>query len=195
LQEDERFTNFIYQLDSTLRSEWIDTYTAAQRNQGSHAISSTLAKEQERAMSYIEERNGSLDLSRQIQQDIEAAIYLCAPTEAELAEQEARCKALAKEQGFTVLAIYQELVTDEEGERRRALVRIFLRPFPFKVVIVDDLTRFASEREVADDIIIELYRQNCYVLPVTEDDFKSVDQRLEDEDKQRQQEMGSGASS
>lgn len=183
LQEDERFTNFIYQLDSTLRSEWIDTYTAAQRSQGSHTISSTSAKEQERAMSYIEERNGSLDLSRQIQQDIEAAIYLCAPTEAELAEQETRCKALAKEQGFTVLAIYQELVADEEGERRRALVRIFLRPFPFKVVIVDDLTRFAPEREVADDIIIELYRQHCYVFPVKEDDFKSIDQHLEKEDR------------
>lgn len=194
LQEDERFTNFIYQLDPTLHSEWIDTYTAAQQSQGSHAISSTSAKEQECAisyikeqecaMSYIEERNGSLDLSRQIQQDIEAAIYLCAPTEAELVEQETRCKALAKEQGFTVLAIYQELVADEDGERRRALVRIFLRPFPFQVVIVDDLTRFASEREIADDIIVELYRQHCYVFPVREDDFKRIDQRLEKEEKQ-----------
>ena len=136
-------------------------------------------------MTYIEERNASLDLSRQIKQDIEAAIYLCAPTETELAEQETRCKALAKEQGFAALAIYQELVTDEERQRRRALVRIFLRPFPFQVVIVDDLTRFAPERERADEIIVELYNQNCYVLSVTEDDFKSVDQRLEDKDKQR----------
>lgn len=181
LQEDERFTNFIYQLDPTLRPEWIDTYTAVQRSQRSHAISSTSAKKQEHPMSYIEERDESIDLSRRIQQDIEAAIYLCAPTEAELTEQETRCKALAKERGFTVLAIYQELVANEEGERRRALVRIFLRPFPFQVVIVDDLTRIGANRETVDDIIMELYKQHCYVLPVKEGDFKSIDQLLEKE--------------
>ncbi len=146
-------------------------------------------------MTYIEERNASLDLSRRIKQDIETAIYLCAPTETELAEQETRCKALAKEQGLKVLAIFQELVTDGGKERRRALVRIFLRPIPFEIIIVDDITRLAPEREQANEIIVELYKQNCYVLPVTEDDFKSVDQCLEDEDKQRQQEMGSGVSS
>ena len=31
LQEDEHFTDFLYQLDPTLRPEWVDTYTAAQR--------------------------------------------------------------------------------------------------------------------------------------------------------------------
>ncbi len=195
LQKDERFTNFIYQLDPTLRPEWVDTYTAARRSQEPHTTPSTSAKEQEHAMTYIEERNASLDLSRRIKQDIETAIYLCAPTETELAEQETRCKALAKEQGLKVLAIFQELVTDGGKERRRALVRIFLRPIPFEIIIVDDITRLAPEREQANEIIVELYKQNCYVLPVTEDDFKSVDQCLEDEDKQRQQEMGSGVSS
>ena len=195
LQEDERFTNFISHLDSTLRPEWIDTYTAARRSQELGSTSSMLAKEQEHVMTYIEGRNASLGISRKIKQDIETAIYLCAPTEAELVEQEIRCKALAKKLGLTVLAIFQEIVTDEKKNRRHALVRIFLRPIPFDVVIVDNLAQLAQEREQADEIIVELYRQNCYVLPVTEDDFKSVDQRLEDEEKRRQQEVGNELSS
>ncbi len=187
LQEDERFTNFLYQLDPTLRPEWVDTYTAAGRlSRKNDSSSSTLAQEQEHPMSYIEQRNARLALSRELKHEIETAIYLHATTEPELAEQEARCKALAKEQGLTVLAIFQELVPDEEKERHRALARLFLRPIPFEILVVDHLTQFAREREDADDIIVELYQQHCYVLPVTEDDFKSVDQRLEGEDNQRQ---------
>jgi hypothetical protein len=188
LQEDERFTNFLYQLDPTLRPQWVDTYTAAQRSSRENdSPSSTLTQEQEHPMSYIEQRNARLALSRELQHDIETAIYLHATTEAELAEQEARCKALAKEQGLTVLAIFQELVPDEEKESHRALARLFLRPIPFEILVVDTLAQFAREREEADDIIIELYKQHCYVLPITEDDFKSVDQRLEGEDNQGQE--------
>jgi DNA invertase Pin-like site-specific DNA recombinase len=189
LQEDERFTNFLYQLDPTLRPEWVDTYTAAQRlSRENGSPSSTLTQEQEHPMSYIEERNARLALSRELQHDVETAIYLHATTEAELAEQEARCKALAKEQGLTVLAIFQELVPDAEKESHRALARLFLRPIPFEMLVVDTLAQFAREREEADDIIMELYKQHCYVLPVTEDDFKSVDQRLKGEDKQGREE-------
>lgn len=188
LQEDERFTNFLYQLDPTLRPEWVDTYTAAGRlSRENDSPSSTPAQAQEHPMSYIEQRNARLALARELKHDIETAIYLHATTEAELAEQESRCKALAKEQGLTVLAIFQELVPAEEKESHRALVRLFLRPIPFEILVVDTLTHFARKREGADDIIMELYKQHCYVLPVAEDDFKSVDQRLEGVDKQRQE--------
>jgi hypothetical protein len=58
LQEDEHFTNFIYQLDPTLRPEWVDTYAAArQQSRNTHSILSTQAQEQEHPMSYIEERD------------------------------------------------------------------------------------------------------------------------------------------
>ncbi len=188
LQEDERFTNFLYQLDPTLRPEWVDTYTAAQRpSRENDSPSATPAQEQEHPMSYIEQRNAHLALFRELKHDIETAIYLHATTEAELAEQEARCKALAKAQGLTVLAIFQELVPDAEKESHRALARLFLRPIPFEILVVDNLAQFARKREEADDIIMELYKQHCYVLPVTEDDFKSVDQRLEGEDNQGQE--------
>jgi hypothetical protein len=188
LQEDERFTNFIYQLDPTLRPEWVDTYTVArQQSRNTHSTSSTQAQEQEHPMSCIEKRDARLALSRELKHDIETAIYLLAPTETELAEREARCKALAKQQGLKVLSIFQDLITDEEKDYRSALVRLHLPPIPFRVVVVDDLAQFAETREEADDIITEFYKQNCYVLPVTEDDFKSFDQRLEDKDKQRQE--------
>jgi hypothetical protein len=184
LQEDERFTNFIYQLDPTLRPEWIDTYTAAQRLSRDN---DSPAQEQEHSMNYIEQRNARLALSRELKHDIETAIYLHATTETELAEREARCKALAKQQGLKVLTICQDLITAEEQDYRLALARLYLPPIPFDLIVVDDLTQFAETREKADDMIARFYQQHCYVLPVTEDDFKSVDQRLEDKDKQRQE--------
>ncbi len=188
LQEDERFTAFIFQLDPTLRPAWVDTYTAARRRSGtSHSLSSTQAQEQEHPMSYIEQRNARLALSRELKHEIETAIYLHAATETELAEREARCKALAKQQGLKVLTICQDLITAEEKDYRRALVHLYLPPIPFDIIVVDDLTQFAETREKADDIIAQFYQQHCYVLPVTGDDFKSLDQRLEDEDKQRQE--------
>ncbi len=189
LQEDEHFTTFIFQLDPTLRPEWVDTYAAARRSRRTiYSPSSTRAKEQEHRMSYIEERNARLALSGKLKHDIETAIYLHATTETELAEREARCKALAKHQGLKVLTICQDLITDEEKDYRRALVRLYLPPIPFDIIIVDDLTQFAETREKADDIIAQFYKQNCYVLPVTEDDFKSFDQRFEDKGKQKQEE-------
>ena len=63
-------------------------------------------------MSYIEQRNARLALSRKLKHEIETAIYLHATTETELAEREARCKALAKQQGLKVLTICQDLITD-----------------------------------------------------------------------------------
>jgi succinate dehydrogenase flavin-adding protein (antitoxin of CptAB toxin-antitoxin module) len=48
----------------------------------------------------------------------------------------------------------------------------------------NDLTQFAETREEADAIIARFYQQHCYVLPVTEDDFKSIDQLLREKDKQ-----------
>ena len=81
-------------------------------------------------------------------------------------------------------ALYR--ITDEEKDHRSALVRLYLSPIRFRIIVVDDLTQFAKTREEADDFIAEFYKQNGYVLPVTEDDFKSFDQRLEDKDKQRQ---------
>ncbi len=189
LQEDEHFTNFIYQLDPTLRPGWADPYAAARRHsRDNYSPSSTRAKEQEHLMSYIEERNARLALSGKLKHDIETAIYLFATTETELAEREARCKALAKHQGLKVLTICQDLITDEEKGYRRALVRLYLPPIPFEIIVVDDLTQFAETREKADDIIAQFYKQNCYVLPVTEDDFKSFDQRFEDKGKQKQEE-------
>jgi hypothetical protein len=159
LQDDERFTNFLYRLAPTLRPEWVDTYTAAKRlSRENDSPASTPAQEQEHPMSYIEERNARLALSRELKHDIETAIYLHATTEAELAEQEARCKALAKAQGLTVLAIFQELVLDAEKESHRALARLFLRPIPFEILVVDTLAQFALKREEADDIIMELYK-------------------------------------
>lgn len=138
-------------------------------------------------MSYIEQRNARLALSRELKHDIETAIYLHAATETELAEREARCKALAKQQGLKVLTICQDLITDQEKDYRRALARLYLPPIPFDIIVVDDLTQFAETREQADAIIARFYQQHCYVLPVTEDDFKSLDQRLADEDKQKRE--------
>ena len=125
-------------------------------------------------MSYLEQRNARLVLSRELKHDIETAIYVHAATETELAEREARCKALAKQQGLKVLTICQDLIAAEEKEYRRALVRLYLPPIPFGIIVVDDLTQFAETREKADEIIARFYQQHCYVLPVTEDDFKSV---------------------
>jgi hypothetical protein len=185
LQEDERFTNFLYQLDPTLRPAWIDTYTAAGRlSRENDSASSAPAQEQEHLMSYIEQRNARLALSRKLKHDIETAIYLHAATETELAEQEARCKALAKQQGLQVLTICQDLITDQEQDYRRALARLYLPPIPYDIIVVNDLTQFAETREEADAIIARFYQQHCYVLPVTEDDFKSIDQLLREKDKQ-----------
>ncbi len=188
LQEDEHFTNFLYQLDPTLRPAWVDTYTAAQRlSRENDSPLSAPTQEQEHPMSYIEQRNARLALSRELKHDIETAIYLHAATETELAEREARCKALAKQQGLKVLTICQDLITDQEKDYRRALARLYLPPIPFDIIVVDDLTQFAETREQADAIIARFYQQHCYVLPVTEDDFKSLDQRLADEDKQKRE--------
>ncbi len=146
LQEDEHFTNFIYQLDPTFRPEWVDTYTVArQQSRNNHSTSPVQTQEQEHPMSYIEERDASLALSRELKHDIETAIYLHATTETELAEREARCKALAKQQGLKVLSIFQDLITDEEKDYRSALVRLYLRhPIPFDIIVVDDLTQFVT---------------------------------------------------
>jgi vacuolar-type H+-ATPase subunit F/Vma7 len=124
-----------------------------------------------------------LALSRECKHDIETAIYLHAATETELAEREARCKELAKQQGLQVLTICQDLITAKEKDYRRALARLYLPPIPYDIIIVDDLTQFAETREQADEIIARFYEQHCYVLPVTEDDFKSLDQRLREKDK------------
>jgi DNA invertase Pin-like site-specific DNA recombinase len=184
LQEDERFTAFLYQLDPTLRPEWIDTYTAGRLSREIDSASSASAQEQEHPMSYIEQRNARLALSRELKHDIETAIYLHAATETELAEREARCKALAKQQGWQVLTICQDLITDQEQDYRRALARLYLPPIPYDIIVVDDLTQFAETREEADAIIVRFYQQHCYVLPVTEDDFNSLDQLLREQDKQ-----------
>ena len=189
LQEDEHFTNFLSQLDPTLRPEWVDTYTAAQRlSRENDPASSTPAPEQEHPMSYIEQRNARLALARELKHEIETAIYLHATTEAELAEQEARCKALAKQQGLKVLTLCQDLITDQEQDYRRALARLYLPPIPFGLIVVDNLTQFAETREKADEIIARFYQQHCYVLPVTADDFTSVDQLLKEKDKHRSEE-------
>ncbi len=135
-------------------------------------------------MSYIEQRNARLALSRELKHDIETAIYLHATTEAELAEREARCKALAKQQGLQVSTICQDLITDQEKDYRRVLARLYLPPIPLDIIVVDDLTQFAETREKADEITARFYQQHCYVLPVTEDDFTSVDHLLREKDKQ-----------
>lgn len=184
LQEDERFTHFLYQLDPTLRPAWIDTYTAAGHlGRENHSSSATPTQEQEHPMSYIEQRNARLALSRELKHDIETAVYLHATTETEIAEREARCMALAKQQGLKVLTICQDLITSEEKDYRRALARLYLPPIPFDIIVVDDLTQFAETREQVDEIIERFYEQHCYVLPVTEDDFQSLDQRLREKDK------------
>jgi hypothetical protein len=81
-------------------------------------------------------------------------------------------------------AICQDLITDQEQNYRRALARLYLPPIPFDLIVVDDLTQFAETREKADAIIARFYQQHCYVLPVTEDDFTSLDQLLREKDKQ-----------
>ncbi len=117
-------------------------------------------------MSYIEQRNARLALSRELKHDIETAVYLHATTETELAEREARCMALAKQQGLKVLTICQDLITSEEKDYRRALARLYLPPIPFDIIVVDDLTQFAETQEQVDEIIERFYEQHCYVLPV-----------------------------
>jgi hypothetical protein len=148
LQEDERFTAFIFQPDPTLRPEWVDTYTAARLfSKGNDSPSPAPAQEQEHPMSYIEQRNARLTLSRELKHDIETAIYLYAATETELAEREARCKALAKQEGLKVLTICQDLIGDQEQDYRRALARLYLPPIPYDIIIVDDLTQFGKTRK------------------------------------------------
>ena len=82
-------------------------------------------------------------------------------------------------------AICQDLITDKEKDYHRAIVSLYLPLTPFDIKVIDDLTQFAETREKADAIIARFYQQHCYVLPVTEDDFKSLDQLLlREKDKQ-----------